>query len=212
MQPFLAVATLVAALGVVAVNSETAYILAPVQHGHQNPHRVQRVLNSGWGWKPVRQYTLSLPSISSGWGWKKQRPSLQLGVYGGIRIGRPKQQGWGHQGGHHQQHGGWGWQPQKQHGWGWQPKQQHGWGWQPKQQHGWGWDGDDDDDEDDYRSTVPEIAYDDAEEDDADSSEEAADDENSASVESDEEADDYSAEADDAPIDFRNAISYEPIY
>jgi hypothetical protein len=45
-------------------------------------------------------------------------------------------------------------------------------------------------------------------EDDADSSEEVADDE-SSSVESEEA--DYSAEA-DVPIDYRQAIAYNPIY
>jgi len=195
MQPFLAIATLVAALGVVSINSETAYVLAPVQ----NHNRVQRVLSSsGWGWKPVRTITLALPSISRGWGWKKQSQGINIGLYGGLRIGPKQQQGWG-------------WQPQKQQGWGWQPQKQQGWGWKPQKQQGWGWGhDDDDDDEDDYRSTG--IAYDDIIADDlegADSSEEESYDDASGSEESEE--DDISAEYDYNPIDYRNALAYNPI-
>ncbi|ODN05337.1 Actin cytoskeleton-regulatory complex protein PAN1 [Orchesella cincta] len=228
MQPFLAVATLVAAFTV--VNSETAYILQPIHHGgHHHESIVQpihepihhqsvvsavhqpRVLTSGWGWRPTKTITLALPSISRGWGWRPKLPSLQLGVYGGIRIGQ-KQQGWG------KQQQGWGWQPQKQQGWGWQPPKQQGWGWQPqqhvhhetgwgwkKQQHGWGWD--DDDDEDDYRAlTIDQTALADIS-DDA-SSEEVADDDASSSVESEEQD---SVEA-DSPLDYRRSIVYDPYF
>jgi len=198
MQPLLAVASLVAALAV-AVNSETAYILAPVNHD-------PRILTTGWGWRPVKTVSIALPSITRGWGWKPRPKGVSIGVYGGIRIG-PKQQGWGQP-----QKQGWGWQPPKQHGWGWQPPKQQGWGWQAPKQQGWGWQpkgwgwGDDSDEEDDYRSTVPALLYDNAGYES--SSEEVADDDLSGSVES-EEAD--SAEA-DSPLDLRNAIAYDPIY
>lgn len=145
---FQAVASLVAALAV-AVNSETAYILAPVQHQAQHIHQPQiihqpqlihqaqhihhpqnpRILTTGWGWRPVKTVSIALPTISKGWGWKPKPKGISIGVYGGIRIG-PKQQGWG-------KPSGWGWQPPKQQGWGWQPPKQQGWGWEPPKQQGW---------------------------------------------------------------------------
>lgn len=115
----------------VAVNSETAYILAPVQHQPQHIHHAQspRILTTGWGWRPVKTVSIALPTITRGWGWKPKPKGVSIGVYGGIRIG-PKQQGWG-------KPSGWGWQPPKQQGWGWQPPKQQGWGWEPPKQHGW---------------------------------------------------------------------------